>query len=255
MMRIPDHTFRKVVRLLGETAATGKSHAEKKRFLMEGLCDLIGAECWVWALGAQVEAKKPQVFVGFLHGGFDEERFVRLLKAVEHPDMALIASRFGERIQETGAHTTMRRHEIDMDGKVARSPVGALWEEANIGPLMLSAHPLEENSVSMIGLYRGLDAEPFSELEKQVAHIILSEVPWLHLSGWPEDRGAQVPKLYPRERIVLNLLLDGMSRKEIAHQMSISENTVSGYAKGVYRHFGVSSHVELMRRFLHADAG
>ena len=51
---------------------------------------------------------------------------------------------------------------------------------------------------------------------------------------------------------LLNLLLDGRDRKQIADQMGISENTVSGYAKDVYRHFDVNSHVELMRKFLHA---
>ena len=84
-------------------------------------------------------------------------------------------------------------------------------------------------------------------------HIVLSEVTWLHLSGWPEDYGADVPKLYPRQRVVLNLLLDGMGRKQIASQMGITENTVSGYAKDVYRHFGVNSHVDLMRKFLHSE--
>ena len=252
-MTLPETTVRKMVRLLGEAAALSGGINEKKRYLMNGVCSLIQADAWVWSLGCQIKPDEPQVFVGFLHGGFSEDRFTAFLKAVEHPDMAQISSRFAEAIRLDNSHTTMRREEIDTAGLAALSEAGPLWEQADIGSLMLSGYPLDAESLSTIGFYRALGVEPFSDLEKQIAHIILSEVPWLHQSGWPEDRGATVPQLYPRQRIVLNLLLDGLPRKQIASQMGISDNTVSGYAKDVYRHFGVNSHVELMRKFLHAE--
>lgn len=59
--------------------------------------------------------------------------------------------------------------------------------------------------------------------------------------------------LSPRQRVVLNLLLEGMGRKQIAHQLKIAENTVSGYIKEIYRHFSVNSHAQLVRRMLTAD--
>jgi DNA-binding CsgD family transcriptional regulator len=93
-----------------------------------------------------------------------------------------------------------------------------------------------------------------SEQGKQIAHIILSEVPWLHLADWPEDRGAKVPTLFPKQRIVFNLLLDGRDRKTIAAHMAISENTVAGYARDIYRHFGVNSQPRLIRRFFNPEA-
>ncbi len=80
-------------------------------------------------------------------------------------------------------------------------------------------------------------------------------MPWLHEQGWPDDRGTTVPQLSPRQRITLNLLLEGQSRKEIADQLGISINTVAGYVKDVYKHFHVQSHAELMGRFLHGDGG
>ena len=251
-MNISDFLFRDVVRLLGQTVALGESHTEKKRFLMNGLCKVIGADSWIWALGPQMEAQKPQVFVSFLHGGFSDGRFSNYLKAVAHPEMTPIASRFAERVQETGQHTTMRRHEIDFEDHRESNAIGALLKKADIGPLMLSAHPLDKSSASIVGLYRKFGEKPFTDLEKSVAHTILSEVPSLHLSDWPEDRGIKARKLYPQQRVVLNLLLDGMSRKKIASHMSLSENTVSGYVKSIYRHFEVSSHVELMHHFYHA---
>ena len=58
-----------------------------------------------------------------------------------------------------------------------------------------------------------------------------------------------VPELFPKQRIVLNLLLDGLDRKSIASHMGISKNTVAAYAREVYRHFGVHSQPQLIRRF------
>lgn len=84
-----------------------------------------------------------------------------------------------------------------------------------------------------------------------MVHIILSEVPWLHMNGWPEDMGVSIPNLSPRQRTVLNLLLDGLDRKQIASELGISENTVSGYTKDVYRHFSVNSHVGLMKKLIY----
>jgi len=145
------------------------------------------------------------------------------------------------------------REEIDPKGLAYRPGPRELWEKANIGPVMLSGYPLDAKSLSAIAIYRRLGAMPFTAREKQIAHLILEEVPWLHMTGWPEDRGATVPRLSPRQRMVLNLLLDGKGRKQIAANLEISENTVSGYCKEVYRYFSVNSQAELMHKFLAAS--
>jgi len=247
---LSDFDARSVVRLLGEVAALEGDFSARKRFLMEGLCELIDADSCIWALGCQMEPQKPQVFVNFIHNGFTEQTFADYLKAVEHPDMVQIASKFASTLAERGKHTTMIRDEIDEEGLSYLGEVGQRWRGAGIGSLMLSAYPVDQGSVSMVGLYRHIESEPFTEREKYIADLLLSEVPWLHLSGWPEDRAVVVPKLSPRKRIVLNLLLESLSRKQIAGQLELSEHTVSGYIKEIYRHFGVSSHAELMKKFL-----
>jgi DNA-binding NarL/FixJ family response regulator len=109
--------------------------------------------------------------------------------------------------------------------------------------------------VSSLGFYRRQHEPAFTERESRIAHIVLSEVPWLHEEGWPEDRAVSVPQLPPRSRLVLNLLLDGRNRKEIAASLSLSEHTIAGYQKSIYSHFGVGSHAALMRRFQLGDGG
>jgi len=83
----------------------------------------------------------------------------------------------------------------------------------------------------------------------------LSEVAWLHEQGWPEDRGITAPKLSRRQRLVLNLLCLGQSRKEIASNVGISIHTAQDYIKQVYRHFSVNSQPQLMNRFFKGDGG
>jgi len=249
-MTLSEKDARTIIRLLGGVAMEAGDFNHKKRYLMNGLCKIIKADCWVWALGCQVEPQKAQVFVNFIHGGFNDSNFSKYLEAVEHPDMIPIASKFAESLQKNQTQTTMQRDEIDVLGSSYIGSVGALWEKAGIGTIMLSGYPPDDTSASTIGLYRRLGSDPFSDREKWITDLLLSEVPWLHLSGWPEDKGVTIPKLFPRQRVVLNLLLEGLGRKQIAEQLSISENTVSGYTKNIYRHFQVNSHVELMKKFL-----
>lgn len=252
---ISEDDVKSIVRLLGETAAVEGDHTEKKRFLIDGLCTLIEVDAWVWALGCQIKPGGVQTYVGFMHGGLDPDRFSKLLLALEHPGSGEFAEKFYEKVNSSKQHVTMLRDEIDVLNKAEQIEAGQYWRDADIGSLILSSKPLDQDSMSSIGLYRRVNDTPFSNRDKKIAHIILSEVAWLHMLGWPENRGVKVPKLYPRQRIVLNLLLDGMVRKQIADQMSITENTVSGYTKDIYRHFEVNSHVELMSKFLHGNLG
>ncbi|MBR2319729.1 MAG: hypothetical protein IKA50_02945 [Clostridia bacterium] len=59
---------------------------------------------------------------------------------------------------------------------------------------------------------------------------------------------ARLPKgvsLHPREQEILELVLENAKRKDIAAQLSLSENTVKTYTRNLYRKLGVSSREEL----------
>lgn len=59
---------------------------------------------------------------------------------------------------------------------------------------------------------------------------------------------ARLPKgvtLHPREREILELVLENEKRKDIATKLSLSENTVKTYTRNLYRKLGVSSREEL----------
>jgi DNA-binding CsgD family transcriptional regulator len=56
------------------------------------------------------------------------------------------------------------------------------------------------------------------------------------------------PKITPRQREVLELLLHGHGEKEIAARLFLSKHTIHNHVKAVYRAFGVSSRFELFAR-------
>lgn len=240
---------RAMVRLVADTAAHGQTIIEKKRFLLGGLSRLVRSDAWGWALSCQMVPGEPQIYVSFVHGGFSDERFTRLMAAYDHPQMARIGSKIFAEVERTGGTVTMSRSQIDPAGEGFTGEVGALWEAADTGHLVLSFTPLDATSASGVGIFRRLGDPDFTEREISILHVVLTEIPWLHRMGWPEDRGATVPVLAPRARMVLNLLLSGLSRKEVAGQMGISMHTLGDYIKEVFKHFQVHSHAGLMRRF------
>lgn len=249
-MKLDEQDVRGMVRLVGEVAALPEGHAARKRFLMEGLCELIGADAWFWALSCQRDPAKPQVYVSVMKGGFNEHSFVKLLEAIEHPEMIAIASKFFTSVEKEQAHLTRLRFQITDLAQFDRSDAKLAWKAANIGPTIMSLRPLDERSSSAIAFYRHFGREEFSPRDSRIVHIVTTEVAWLHEQGWPEDRGISAPKLTKRQRLTLNLLTQGQNRKQIASNMNISVNTVQGYIKEVYRLFGVNSQAELMNRFI-----
>jgi DNA-binding CsgD family transcriptional regulator len=252
-MKLDERDVRAMVRLIGEVAALPGGPARRKRFLMEGLCRLIGADFWVWGLSCRREPTLPEVNVSIMNGGFTEASFARFLQALEHPEMVSLASRFFVELKEKNIHLTRRREQVTEEAVYERSQARLLWEAANIGSLILSHRPLDDRSCSALGFYRSLARPKFTPRDSRIAHIVLTEVAWLHELGWPEDRGVQVPALSRRERLTLNLLTSGTSHKVIAEQMGITPNTLRDYIKSVYRHFGVHSHAELLHRFFQGN--
>jgi DNA-binding CsgD family transcriptional regulator len=248
-VKLDERDVRDMVRLVGEVAALPGGHAARKRFLMQGLCKLIDADAWAWALSCQRDPAKPQVYVSVLNGGFSEQSFTKLLEAVEHPEMIAVTSKFFKVVEKGMTHLTRLRYQITDQTQFLRSEAYLAWKAANVGATIMSLRPLDERSSSAIGIYRHYGRDEFSPRESRIAHIVLTEVTWLHEQGWPEDRGVSIPALSKRQRLTLNLLILGHGHKQIADRMKISPHTVQGYIKAIYRHFNVHSQAELMNRF------
>ncbi len=252
---LSDADVRAMVRLLGENCAVEGTISDKRRHLMNGLCRLVDGDCWVWGMAAELNPERLPVYICFIHGGFSEDRFARFLAVQTHPDMIWATASLCRELEEQKKHLTRCAQQVFSFPKFLKSAGGQLWRDCGIYPGLISFYPLPEGVHSGIAVYRQCDRPKFSERERKIAHIIMAQVPWLHVNQSLETVLTNVPRLPVRQRLALELLLQGHSRKTIAEDMGISINTVAGYVRDIYRFFNVTSQAQLVRRFFRGDGG
>ena len=242
-----ENDVRAMVRLLGEVIAAPGDPCERRRLLMDGLCKLVGATSWIWCL-AEFDAANPPWFLGFEHSGVDEKRFAGYIEALSRPVAQSETRPPYTELMDDGPHLTLKL--LDQ-----AATDGDLRSGVDIGPLLISQRPVDGGGTSGLAIYRESGATHFTDREERIARIILNEIPWLDFQALPDETSPAVTRLYPRHRSVLNLLGEGWNRKKIALHLGISENTVHGYVKEIFRHFGVHSQSELLARFSKGNGG
>jgi DNA-binding CsgD family transcriptional regulator len=246
---------RAMVRLIGEAAGSTADVLIRKRDLMTGLAKLVGADGWLWSV-TRVRNKSP-VCCGLLHGGLTQLQLTAWAESSQIIEPALPEHPACCKISMGQHHKTRTRDQLVSDAKWYSNPTVRKYRlEVGIDDFLYSLYPLgEPGFVSAIGLYRHVGRPRFVARDRRLVHIVLSELSWLHSAGLPGDYSKIVPDLTPRRRTVLVMLLNGMSRKEIGSALQISPHTAKDHIEGIYAHFGVSSQIELVRRFYCGDGG
>lgn len=246
---------RAIVRLLGDVSISEGDHAFKKRLLMRGLSGLIQADSWAWGLARDDGPGKPPIHLSLFHEGFTDENYAAFTQAYSHPYMGDVQAAFNREFVEKATHLTRLRQQIDPDDLVLNSEIGPLWEQAGIGPVILSLRPLTGRHHSIIGIYRRPFSPRFNEVDNRIAHVVLSGVPWLHELNFPSSASDTLPALTPRQRLTLDFLIQGYNRQQIAAGLEISLHTANDYVKAVFRHFNVHSQAALISWFKNGDGG
>jgi len=204
---VDETDMRTIVRLLGETAALRGGLLAKKCYILDGLCNLVGAHEWRWAI---FQTPKPEA--GEL-----------CTTALSHK-------------LESSDHFTDTCHLEPLE----------LLPPSRSGPgIILSSRSLDKDETSRIALHRQEPGAPYTLREVRLASLVLDDIPWLHFRE--QTRQSPRPKLSPRLQHILDLLLLGLSRKEISALLGISKGTVGGYVRELYAHFRVNSQAEFMR--------
>ncbi|MBB6429106.1 helix-turn-helix transcriptional regulator [Algisphaera agarilytica] len=240
----------RLVELLAQTSTYEGDHLAKKRFLLDGLCRLVDATQWSWAINVFDEDCKPH-HAGALQGGFSLEQAECLATCVNHPATHRVFAPTYQRIFTQPEPLTIRMEDHAGAAEWEKSEASALAAAAGIGTFVSSICAVEDHGSSTVTLFRPYGEPPFTDRQRDMLHIIIRGVPWLHTAGWPEDaRVHQIAELPTSHMVLLTLLVKGYSRQDIADVRLLSINTVNTYTQRIFKMFGVRSQPELMRCFL-----
>jgi DNA-binding CsgD family transcriptional regulator len=250
---ICEEDARVMVRLLGEVLMMPGDLTAQKRALMKGLAKLVNADAWMWVLSS-VTGDEPTA-MQLLYDGYSQEEMAVFTDVALSPDYENPSGVHALKMLEDGEHKTETRHQCFDDAEWAQFPAvqDHFDKLAGVGvdQYIMSLYPLDQTHIiSGIGMHRFKGRPDFTERERRIVHIIAEEVRWLHYTGLPEAGDDGIPSLSPRLKSVLTLLLDGQAPNQIASGLKLSPHTVKDYIKTLYKHFGVTSRAELMRRFM-----
>ena len=241
---------RALIHLLGDTLAYPGPDIDRKRFLLTGLARLVEADAWAWVAQKGGHAPGDVTYFSLIDGGWKSEQQLTIAtQATWCPDNQPIHD-----LMTMGIFAGTRRDAYEDVPWYSSELFKRFREPAGLDDIMVTGVRYTADLVSLVGLHRNLGRPPFGERERRLAHILTSEIEWLHRVGLPDADLSSVDQLSPRLRHVMLLLLSGSSRKQIAAQLAISNHTVNEYIADIYSRLGVSSRASLMARFIQGRA-
>lgn len=135
-------------------------------------------------------------------------------------------------------------------------PVGRLWapftSDESRGGACLAAEPLGTRAGRML-IVMTAPVEPGPVNGRATAEVLLAALPWLTaraVLALGKERLAESRWLSPREQEVLELLVRGLSIKEIGEVIGRSHHTVHDHVKALHRKLDASTRGELIARAL-----
>lgn len=247
---IPKSEAVAIAKLLGEVAGDAGDPNTRKRLLMRRLKELTDADGWLWSITHCDHSKEQPASVGVIYEDLEQEQFngwleaSQLAKEFPPEDIPL-----GRNLAK-GEHFTRTRDQLVSDAEWYNHPTVKKYRlDRGIDHFLYSLYPLDgTDTCSAIGLFRRVGRDNFSESQRRICHIILSQVEWLHFSGLPGHK-ENVFGLTERQRITLIHLLSGKRREEIADVMNISPETVKDHTRAVFKHYKCKNQLELVVKF------
>lgn len=258
-LTLSEPEVRRLVRLLTNALSPEDGRAAKCARLMNGLCEWIDADGWMWLRGRVGRDGRPQN-IDFLYGGSFTQQQVAVYSergmelGGEPPENTEI-----KRLLEAGQPFARDRRSIVPDSvwnsAVTRAYVARMGHDAHLYCFVPLQTARGEQLDSYVLLVRRVGREQFTPHEAALANAVLSEAGPLHTMDLDEQLADAVEGLTPRQRTVLCLIVEGLSVPDIANRLSLSRHTVKEHATAIYRHFGVKGQPALLRRFMHRGSG
>jgi DNA-binding CsgD family transcriptional regulator len=243
---------RALLQLLGELRELGDEPAQWRGHLVQRMASLFGA-CISVASELRVAAQPPANVTNC-------SEVVTALQAVDHGVDASHRDRFYRELYFTdhetddalggivplyGSRFTILRQDVVSDSQWDASRcANERFRAFECDDFVMSMVPVAGQSIiSSIELLRPRGRR-FSDRDRLLLQLLHEE---LARDFHPQDSAATV-RLTPRQRQVLNQLIEGASEKDIASALGVSPHTAHDHVKAIHRAHGARSRGELLAK-------
>ncbi len=244
------NTIMKLLETVTQAANNYVDLGDRRLVLLRVLKELTGAAAGYWAWGHGDGSQNSVVPVALINLGFTEQQmadYVRISLATESQ------REFVEPIKKLKGELpqfTLIRADLYPELDWKQTYFGHQLNLIGFDEWVQSVRYSRSETWSQLFLLRAVGACTFQAQDRALIDIAMSSISWLHSSQAEFLPQEQTIGLTPRQRAVLLMLLNGLSRKQIASRFVISEQTVGDHIKQIYRHFDINSAGELSALFL-----
>ncbi|MDB2687241.1 helix-turn-helix transcriptional regulator [Mariniblastus sp.] len=224
--------------------------AERRIELLKLLMEITGAVAGTWAWGVSDDSASSIAPIATLEVGFSAEQKTAVMTMALDPSML---EEFRVPIMQRmdgNAMCTCSRTELYDDDRWKKTTMYANLMLGNFNEWIHSVRYSSSQTWSSVFLVRHPGVGPFQTTETDLVDLAMANVPWLRATLEDSFPVESCKDLTSRQRVVLAMQLDGLSRKEIAARLQITVDTVGDHLKRLYQHFEVGSHGELAAMFL-----
>lgn len=246
-LRLSD--VRRVYELVGRVLEAGRDPDTWRATALWGLCELVGGTVGlscdlVGMLPGQIPRPVSPLDVGWNDSATREVFYDYLASGALHADpgtLALVAAHGRVRFV-----TRTRRQMVDDATWYAAPAVDVARRAGNVDDFVCTTVALCPGALQGFIAYRPWGAKPFGERERRIARLL--HVQLLRLMTVPAA-AEMSPRLSPRLKQTLDLLLAGEGVKQIAQSLDLSPHTIGDYVKALYQKFDVRTRAELLSRY------
>ncbi|MFM9960322.1 MAG: response regulator transcription factor [Planctomycetaceae bacterium] len=225
--------------------------AHRRKALLHVLAHLVQADAgfWFWGRGRpDQDSVTPMAIVDF--GLTSQQRVIVMEWGLERDAQQTFHERVMAHLREDDQATTLyddvfSKAEWDAIPKMRQQMRRGGWES-----WVHSVRNRANDTWSMLFFLRNLGRAEFGRPEADIVDLAMTSVTWMHSTAEELLPQETLIGLKPRQRTVMLMLLDGLTRKTIAGQLGITEHTVGDHVKAIYQHFRVGSATELAALFL-----
>lgn len=236
-------------RLLGECRELGADNQAWPRHFVEGMCRLLGAQIGIchetvlsaaglmeslgWADTGWATAADREFFLHMIRNQGQGEAIARQLIGVPLKNETCLLL---EAVRDRDYYSSHLYQDY--------------FRPLHLDPSMNCGKFTRGGTFHFGCFQRPLGDRPFEEREKTLLRLAHEELVPLIGTALVSLREPRLADLPPRQRQVLECLLEGDSEKQAAARLSIGIGTVHTYVKALYRHFHVTGRAELLAWFV-----